>query len=143
MRVEELATYPAVTCEADAPLEAVARQMKETDVGCVVVIDSERRPVGICTDRDLVVRGVANGVLPDWPVQSIMSRDVATVGADTDVLRAGEIIGSWAYRRLPVIDDDGRVIAVFSVDDFAVLLAAEIDRVAGVVRTERRAHAPR
>ena len=141
MKISENATSPAVTCRRETTIAQVARMMKENEVGCVVVTDDDGHPVGICTDRDLVVRCIAGGWPDQTPISAAMSEDVATVPADADVLRAGDLMGMWAYRRLPVVNAEGRVMGVLSLDDLAVLLAAEIDRVVRVVRTERRAHA--
>ena len=143
MKISDVATSPAVTCRPETTIGQVAREMKERDVGCVVVVDDDDRPVGICTDRDLVVRCMAASWPEQTPIRAAMSEGVAAVPGDADVLRAGELMGTWAYRRLPVVNGEGRVTGVLSLDDLAVLLAAEIDRVVAVVRTERRAHAAR
>lgn len=142
MRIRDIATIPAVTCPPSATVTQVARTMMETDVGCVVVVDDDGRPVGICTDRDLVVRAVAGDWPAQTPVHAVMSHDVVSLPGDVDILRAGELMGSWSYRRLPILDDAGRVEGLLSLDDLAVLFATEVDRVVRVIRTERRAHVP-
>jgi CBS domain-containing protein len=140
MRLEELASRPAVTCTRTATIADVAREMKEQEVGSVVVVDADGRPIGICTDRDLVVRALAAEWPPSTPIHRAMTHEVATMSLDTDVLQAGEVMGTWAYRRIPIVSDDGRVRGMVSLDDITVVLANETDRLAGVVRTERGRH---
>jgi CBS domain-containing protein len=143
MLVRELATCPAVTCGPKATVTEVARQLRETDAGCVVVVDDEAQPLGICTDRDLVIRCLSEAWPHETPIECVMTRGVITLRADADIPRADDLLGTWGFRRLPMVNDEGRVAGVVTLDDLAVHFAAQLDRVVGVIRSERRAHTDR
>jgi CBS domain-containing protein len=95
-------------------------QMREFDIGDVLVVEADRVE-GILTDRDIVVRVVAAGLDPaKTTVGEVCSSQVATVSVDTPVEEAVEVIRQHALRRLPVVDDEGRLAGVATIGDFAV-----------------------
>jgi len=111
MKVRELMTTEPITVEPDATLGEVAMLMKQEDCGSIPVVEAGRL-VGIVTDRDIVIRGVAGGTDPKTQrVSTIMSADPVTIGADDDVTEAEKVMADRQIRRLPVIED-GRLVGI-------------------------------
>jgi len=111
MKVRELMTTEPITVEPDTTLGEVATLMKQEDCGSIPVVEAGRL-VGIVTDRDIVIRGVAGGTDPKTQrVSTIMSADPVTIGADDDVTEAEKIMADRQIRRLPVIED-GRLVGI-------------------------------
>ena len=111
MKVRELMTTEPITVEPDTTLGEVATLMKQEDCGSIPVVEAGRL-VGIVTDRDIVIRGVAGGTDPKTQrVSTIMSADPVTIGADDDVTEAEKVMADRQIRRLPVIED-GRLVGI-------------------------------
>jgi len=118
-QVKDLMAEP-VTVPADTTLTEAARLMRDADIGDVIVANEQGRPNGLVTDRDIVVRGIAEGHVPDdTTVGDICTRDLATVGPDDAVERAVELMREYAVRRLPVVDGD-QLVGVISLGDLAI-----------------------
>ncbi len=111
MKVRELMTTEPITVEPKATLGEVATLMKQQDCGSIPVVDG-RRLVGIVTDRDIVVRGVAAGKDPKTQrVSEVMSADPVTVGPDDDVTEAEKKMADRQIRRLPVVEG-GKLVGI-------------------------------
>src|SRR6201996_3789472 len=100
-----------------------ARIMRDTQVGAVLVVNDGALS-GVVTDRDLVVRGLAEGEGPDAPVGPLCSGDLVGVAADADVDQAEQLMREHAVRRLPVIND-GQVVGIVSIGDLAISADAD------------------
>ncbi|MFC4614086.1 CBS domain-containing protein [Cellulomonas algicola] len=109
--------HPTVV-EVTDTLHAVAQTMATQDVGSLVVAE-DGAVVGIVTDRDLVVRGLAQGIGLDAPVGQLATGDVVTVGPDDDVDEVVRLMRERAVRRVPVVDGDPAV-GIVSIGDLAV-----------------------
>ncbi|MEV6655363.1 CBS domain-containing protein [Streptomyces sp. NPDC051219] len=111
-------TSAPVTIEASTPIVEAARRMREADIGAVLVQDGEELR-GVVTDRDLVVRALAEGTDPrQTPVGSVCSETVVTVSPGDDIGKAVELMREHAVRRLPVVDD-GHAVGIVSLGDVA------------------------
>ena len=111
MKVRELMTTEPITVETKATLGEVATLMKQQDCGSIPVVEG-RRLVGIVTDRDIVVRGVAVGKDPKTQrVSEVMSADPVTVGPDDDVTDAEKKMADRQIRRLPVVEG-GKLVGI-------------------------------
>ena len=120
MNVSEIMTTNVATAEPDSTLEEIATMMKDENVGAIPVVDGDEL-VGIVTDRDIVVRCIAEGKDPsECEVEEIVSEDLETVSPDDDVRRAAEIMQRRQIRRLPVCDADGKLVGMLSLGDIAV-----------------------
>jgi len=95
-----------------------ARIMRDTQIGAVLVVNDGALS-GMVTDRDLVIRGLAEGEGPDSPVGPLCSGDLVGVAADADVDQAEQLMQQYAVRRLPVISD-GQVVGIVSLGDIAI-----------------------
>jgi CBS domain-containing protein len=117
-RVADVMTPAPTSVDATDTIEAAARAMASGDVGALIV-ESESRIVGIITDRDIVVRGLAEGRGLDATVGEIASDQLVTVGPGDPVATAVEVMRDAAVRRVPVMDGD-TAVGIVSIGDLAV-----------------------
>lgn len=127
MHAIDAARKPPATIAADRTITDAANEMDRLAVGALVVVDPEGRPVGIVTDRDLVVRAVARRADPMGRVDSVMTTDLVALAADADLRDALPIFESHALRRLPLVADD-RVVGMLTMDDLVVDLTGDLAR---------------
>ena len=137
MRVAEICTRAVVTCRRDASALELAKLMRERHVGAVVVVDEDAggaMPVGIVTDRDLVVEVMACGVDPEiLRVGDLIVTAPETAVDDELVFDAVWHMRRKGIRRLPVVDGQGRLFGILSADDLTRFLAEQLT---GVARLE-------
>ena len=118
-------------------LHEVAVHMRERNVGTLVVMDAADKVVGIVTDRDLVVRGLAGEhPVSDLKVNNVMTAQPVVVTEQTSVHAALEIMKEGAFRRLPVVNDDGDLVGVFAVDDMLGVIARDQALILDIVSSE-------
>jgi CBS domain-containing protein len=117
--VGEVMTAKPLALQEGTTLAEAARAMRDHDVGDVVLLRDDQ-VTGIVTDRDIVVRGVAESMHPDEAVLAqVASKELVTVSPDTSVDEAVELMRQRAIRRLPVVED-GRPVGIVSLGDLAV-----------------------
>jgi CBS domain-containing protein len=125
MKAKEAVRKPPATIAAGASIAEAARQMNQRAVGALVVLEEER-PVGIVTDRDLVVRGLARSLPADARVDMVMTTELVTLPADADLRQAISLFYRHPFRRLPLVED-GRMVGLLSVDDLVLDLVNDLD----------------
>ncbi len=108
---------PRTLTESSTAAEA-ARLMREEDVGIVPVVEGERL-VGTVTDRDIALRIVAESRDVETPVGEIASRELVTIDPQQDVEEALRLMGRHQVRRLPVVEEDGRLVGIVAQADVA------------------------
>lgn len=118
MKVCDVMTRDVQTVRPDQRVEVAASFMLSADAGAIPVTD-EGRLIGMITDRDIAVRGVAKGYGPDTPVRELMTDDIICVRDDDDVEDAASKMSRAQVRRLPVIDDDHRLCGIVSLGDLS------------------------
>jgi CBS domain-containing protein len=106
-------------------LTEVAEVMRQRHVGAIVISEQDR-PIGIVTDRDLVVRALARALPAGTEVSELMSRDPKVVRIDGRLDEALFAMRSAGVRRLPIVDDKGLFVGMVTLDDLMVLLSAEL-----------------
>ncbi|MGX1226278.1 CBS domain-containing protein [Streptomyces ambofaciens] len=117
--VRDVMTGDPVTVEPLTSVTAVARLMRDQDLGAVLVTEGDRLR-SLVTDRDLVVRSVAEGGDPEQTtVAGACSDDMVTVRSDEELDHAVRLMSEHAVRRLPVVDD-GRPVGIVSLGDLAM-----------------------
>lgn len=104
-------------CAEKDDARAVARMMHEHDVGSIPVLDQKGRLEGIITDRDICLRVVAQGRSFETPARAIMTTEVHCVGADTDLNEIEQAMRQYKIRRLPVVDDERKLLGFISFSD--------------------------
>lgn len=120
MRVSEAMTPEVVTVSPEALLVDAARLMRDSDSGPLPVCE-KGRILGMLTDRDITVRGVASGKDPQSTrVAEVMTLEVVSCLESDDVRRAAEIMQSAQLRRLLVVSRDGRLAGIVSLGDLAL-----------------------
>lgn len=123
-RCREIMTSDVVTATPDMSLREVAVMMRDSDVGALPIIESGRL-VGIVTDRDMVVRAVADGKDAETPVGDVISRELFTVGPDDFVFEAARLMGDKQVRRIPVVEADGSLAGIIAMADVALQMEDE------------------
>jgi len=96
----------------------VAVKMRDFNVGAIPIVDDGRRLVGIITDRDLVVRGLAEKHPGSTAVTEVMSRDLVTLSPNDSVQKAADVMARHQIRRLPVVEN-GRLVGMVALGDLA------------------------
>lgn len=126
MRVGDYCTREVVVVEGGESARAAARLMREHHVGDVVLVErrqDQARPVGILTDRDLVVEVIAAELDPDQlTVADLVTEQAAVVHEDDSLFDALEVMRARGVRRLPVIDG-GELVGIITADDIIALMA--------------------
>jgi CBS domain-containing protein len=125
MRARDAIRKLPETIEAGDTITRAAQRMDEAAVGALVVID-EDRPVGIVTDRDLVVRAMARGYPRDSRVDSVMTTGLVGIDADEDLRQAIQLFSHHAIRRLPVVEGD-EIRGMITLDDVVIDLAHDLE----------------
>ncbi|MNZ87876.1 Hypoxic response protein 1 [compost metagenome] len=117
-KVSEIMTHQVVTVSPEDNVYEVAVKMKQNDTGFIPVVENGDRLIGVITDRDLVVRGIAEKRPGSAAVETVMTTGIRTASRDTSVDEAAELMADQQIRRLPVTDGD-RLIGIVSIGDLA------------------------
>lgn len=117
MNIRDVMTSNPRTVSPEDTIQNAARIMRDEDTGVVPVVENGRA-VGIVTDRDIVVRAVADGQL-DRPIRDIVSGDVVTARPDMSTREAAQLMSDHQVRRLPVVENE-RLVGIVSIGDLAV-----------------------
>lgn len=127
MLVSDLMNRDVVTISPEESVSLASRLLSRHNIGSLPVCSGDGRLRGIITDRDIVLRCVANDSDPDHtPVGDIMSRSVITVPPDSDISRAQELMSAGQVRRLPVTKD-GKIVGMLALGDIATSGAGNIE----------------
>jgi CBS domain-containing protein len=120
MRVAQLMSQPAVTCNVNGSANEAARLMWEHDCGAIPVVDDEGKVVGIVTDRDVCMAAYTQGEsLHRIPVISAMAKSVSRCHPEDTVEKAEALMSELQVRRLPVVDPEDRPVGLLSINDLA------------------------
>lgn len=117
MQVRDIMTPDPVGVYYDQTIAEAARVMRDAGVGAVLVVNGESLS-GVVTDRDLVIRGLADGAGPDSPVGPLCSEKLVGVDAGAALADADRLMREHAVRRLPVIDN-GQIVGIVTIGDLA------------------------
>lgn len=142
MSVGEVCNREVVIVGRDASILEVTRLMRRHHVGAVVVSeerDGERVPVGIMTDRDIVVELLAEEVdLAAVSVGDAMSFELLTAGEDADLLETLGRMREKGVRRVPVVNRRGALVGILAVDDVIDLIAEQLSELVRLIATEQQ-----
>jgi len=144
MKVREVMTPDVMTCKMSDKLVDCSIAMKDLNVGVMPVVSEDDNLVGIITDRDVTIRAVALGADPNKArVGEFMTPSPETVRPDINVEDAAERMANLQVRRLPVVDDSGKLIGIVSLGDLAVdvgepeMIEHTLEKISEPVRSER------
>ena len=136
-----LSTSGVVTTGQETTLVECARLMRAEHVGSLIIVDEfseDKRPVGIVTDRDIVVEAVAVGLdTRTLTASDVMARPLACVGPDDDLLVALARMRENGARRLPVLDARGRLAGILTLDNLLEAFSELLDSAVNVVKAEQ------
>ncbi|HWG91431.1 MAG TPA: CBS domain-containing protein [Candidatus Thermoplasmatota archaeon] len=122
-------TKQVVCMAVEGTAEDAAKLMREKNVGCVVVLDRSERVVGLVTDRDLVIRCLADGRTGhDVSVEEVMTRNPAVCTLDDNIFSVLDTMRSAGVaRRIPVVDNDNHCLGIVSISDLSVVMKRLLD----------------
>jgi len=136
--IADIMTRSIATVQRDETLQAAARRMQEMDVGSLPVLDG-KAVAGMVTDRDIAVRGVAQGMIPQESlVADVMTAAVRFCRADDTVEQAMAEMGDLQVRRLPVLDARNEFVGIVSLADLATRQSAHTDETLREISTPGR-----
>ncbi|MFL6728313.1 MAG: CBS domain-containing protein [Sphingomicrobium sp.] len=118
MKVRDVMTRNVQTVQPDQRVQEAASFMLSADAGSIPVTEGERL-IGMITDRDIAVRGIAKGMGPDTPVRDLMSNDIVCAREDDNVEEIASKMSEAQVRRLPVIDGQQRLCGIVSLGDLS------------------------
>ena len=124
MKISEVKTTDVETVSADQTAREAAAFMLRADAGSIPVCEG-KRVVGMITDRDIAVRGVAEGRGPDTPISELMSDGIICAHEDDDVQAVARRMSEEQVRRLPVIDSEEQLVGIVSIGDLTRETAGE------------------
>ena len=137
MALERFCRKPVITMLSKQSIHDAALKMRDHHVGAVLVVDDDR-PVGIVTDRDIVLRAIVEGRDPaTTAVRDVMSRSLTVVRSDQKIDDALGVIREAGVRRVPIVDAQGKPVGIVTLDDLVVLMAGELSTAATAVRSNR------
>ena len=118
-RCREIMTSSVRTANREMSLAEVARLMRDGEMGALPVVEGERL-VGIVTDRDIVVRAIADGKDFSTPIGDVMTTEIYSVKPDDFVFEAIRLMGDKQVRRVPIINDTGALVGIIAMADVAL-----------------------
>lgn len=140
MRAAEIGVTRVIQIQPSLSLHAAASEMRRQQVGCLVVVREEAFgavPIGIVTDRDLVMRALAAGHhLDETPVGSIMSTPVAVCREDATLAEVIAMMRGSGVRRLPLVNAHGALVGIVSADDVLVASTELLGQLSQALMTE-------
>lgn len=140
MKASDIGISRVIQAAPTLGLHAAASEMRRQQVGCLVIVREEAAgaiPVGIVTDRDLVMRALAAGHhLDDSPVGSIMSTPLAVCRDDAHLAEVIAIMRGSGVRRLPLVDATGALVGIVSADDVLVACTELLGQLSQALMTE-------
>lgn len=126
MKLGEQFKKDVATVPPDATIRKTAFIMRDRGVGAVVVVDVHRKPVGIVTDRDVALALAVDERDPDTPVGEIIPGELITIGESEGIFNATQYIFGYQVRRLPIVNSEGELVGIVTMDDLLALLAREL-----------------
>lgn len=142
MSVGEYCNREVVVVRKDESVREAIGLMRTHHVGDVVVVDiegDESRPLGILTDRDVVVEILAEDVdLDSVNVGDVMSHDLATVDEDTSLMDVLKVMQAKGVRRMPVVNKKDYLVGILTVDDLVELISEQLSDIVSLISKETR-----
>ncbi|MDO8990546.1 MAG: CBS domain-containing protein [Sideroxyarcus sp.] len=142
MPIGEICNRQVVIVQPDVTVQEASQLMRQHHVGDVLVVEERGGkciPIGIATDRDLVVEIMAQQLDPSTiTMRDIMASDLITIRENAGLYEAIELMHAKGVRRLPVVDEGGTLSGILALDDLIELLADEMTTLAKLVRHEQK-----
>jgi CBS domain-containing protein len=140
MSIKAICECDVVTVDKEASIHDTAKIMKKYNVGNVVVVDSienNNKPIGIITDRDIVIKIVADeGDAKQICAGDAMSEDLLVLKSYQGIQEALDMMSAKGVRRAPIINDENKLVGIATVDDLFMLIAEEANSLAKLIRKQ-------
>jgi CBS domain-containing protein len=137
MSVGSICTREVDLAEPDELVQVAAQRMNSRNVGSLLVLSQDSVPIGLLTDRDLAIRVVGRGLDPmTTTVSEVMTKAPEAIHVDTTIEMAITRMRSGPFRRLPVVDDGGKLIGLISLDNILELLVEEFNDIGKLLQKE-------
>jgi CBS domain-containing protein len=143
VKIIDLATLHVVTIRKGASVQDAARLMRENHVGTVVIVREDRSmlaPIGLVTDRDIVVGPIATGVtdLGALKIEDIANHELFTADADQEISEVARMMLASGVRRVPIVNAAGALVGIASYDDLVSRLAEDLADLTRLYARQRR-----
>ncbi|MEQ8856586.1 CBS domain-containing protein [Gimesia sp.] len=137
MTAGRICTREVDLVDQNESVQVAAERMNSRNVGTLIVLDEESHPIGMLTDRDLALRVVGKGRdAIETTVWDIMTRFPCNISEETSIEAALTKMRSGGFRRLPVVDQEGKLIGVLTLDDILELLCEEFTEIRKLIHKE-------
>lgn len=141
MPVGTLGPDEVVTTDPNAQVLDVVETFESENVGAVVVTEGDE-PVGLVTDRDVALTVDQNRNVAEQPVEAVMTEDPVTLREDDEALAISETIDQAGVRRIPIVDEQGNLTGIVTLDDLVATIGEQLDRVAGTIEAQSPEYSP-
>jgi CBS domain-containing protein len=135
MTVGRICVREVDTADPEESVQVAAERMHSRNVGTLIVLNERQQPIGMVTDRDLTIKVLARGLDgTSVTVREVMSPGPKSIQEETPIESALKIMRDGPYRRVPVVDEEGKLVGLLSLDDILDLLAEEFGEIGALVR---------
>ena len=134
MPVSTLAVEP-VTAQPDTAVKELAKTMDEEGIGDVIITEDDK-PVGIVTDRDIALAYGQGEDLDSMDAEDLMTEDPVTIQQDAEAVDLPRLMADEKVRRIPVVDDDGTLVGIVTLDDVVSVTGEELENIAAVIEAQ-------
>lgn len=135
LSISEVARGEVVTAERDESIESIVETMAEKNVGSVVIVEDDS-PVGIVTDREITLALQSTPDVIEQTADDLVEEDLEVATTDMDAFEVLEAMREKSVRRIPVVDDDGELVGIVTLDDVMVFLAENMNAVSDTIREQ-------
>lgn len=139
MSIHKLGTQVVIKLNKKSSIIDAAKLMKKHNIGDIIIVEneSENKPIGILTDRDIAMKIVADDVdIKNICVGDAMSYDLLTLKKHQGIQEALDMMSAKGVRRAPILNDDGTISGIASIDDLLILIAGELSSLAKLVHKQ-------
>lgn len=130
-----------VTAQPDDSVEQISDQLESENVGAIVVTEDDA-PVGMVTDRNVALSVGDDGDVASRPVEEIMTEDPATIHEGDEAMEISQTIDEAEVRRLPIVDEDGTLTGIVTLDDLVATIGEQLDNVADTIKAQSPNYQP-
>lgn len=141
MPVGDLGPDDVVTADRDSTVGDVVELLDAENVGAVVIADDDE-PEGIVTDRDIALAVNESDDVASIPVEEVMTEDPVTLREDAEGIEISRVIEEHNVRRIPVVDDDGTLTGIVTLDDLVATIGEQLDNVSDTIEVQSPDYSP-
>lgn len=135
LSIDEVARGEVCTAERDESVESIVRMMDEKNVGSVVIVEDDS-PVGIVTDREIALALLSTSDVVEHTADDLLEEDLEVATTDMDAFEVLDAMREKSVRRIPVVDDDGEIVGIVTLDDVLVFLGDNMNTVSETIREQ-------